>query len=72
MRHLGDMSHRMRCVVAAFDETGWVDIMHGRLPVALRDLQQEHCRLGGQISGGDWMKQFVRKILNITHGQWLY
>ena len=72
MLHLGEMSDRMKRVAAAVDEIGWVDFMHGRLPTALHALQQEHCRLEGRISGADWMKLFVRKIINITHGQWLY
>ena len=72
MLHLGDMSDRMKRVAAAVDQIGWVDFMHGRLPTALHSLQQEHCQLGGRISGADWMKMFVRKIINITHGQWLY
>lgn len=27
---------------------------------------------GGRLSGKDWMKAFISKILDISHGQWLY
>ena len=47
--------------------------MHGRLPLALRRHQQQYCSLmNHRCSGDDWIKQFTRKILDITHGQWIY
>ncbi len=72
MGTLGEMSPGMADVAAAFNEIRWVDMMHGRLPVALRHLQRNHCRLTGDGSGDVWMTQFMRRLIDISHGQWLY
>ena len=72
MGTLGEMSPGMAEVAAAFDKIGWVDMMHGRLPVALRRLQHNHCQLTGDGSGDAWMTQFTRRLIDISHGQWLY
>ena len=50
MQHLGPMSDRMERIAVEIDEIGWVDFMHGRLPVSLRDLQQQHCSMGGGMT----------------------
>ena len=72
MTELGDMSPGMAEVAHAFDAIGWVDTMHGRLPVALRRLQQQHYQMAGDGSAGGWMTQLARRIIDIGHGQWLY
>ena len=72
MRELGDMSPDMTTVANAIDAIGWVDIMHGRLPIALRRLQQQHYQLTGDGSATVWMTQLTRRIIDIGHGQWLF
>ena len=72
MQDLGEMPPDMAEVAKAFDTIGWVDITHGRLPVALRRLQINHCRTTGIGSGDTWMTQFTRRLIDIAHGQWLY
>ena len=70
---LGDMSPRMLVIARSFDALGWDEIMHGRLPLTLRSHQQHFCALmNHRHSGDDWIKQFTRRLLDITHGQWLY
>ena len=72
MRELGGMSPDMATVANAIDAIGWVDIMHGRLPTALRRLQQQHYQLAGDGSADVWMTQLTRRIIDIGHGQWLF
>ena len=72
MGELGNMSPDMATVAQAFDTIGWVDVMHGRLPVALRRLQQQHYQLAGEGSADAWMTQLTRRIIDIAHGQWLF
>ena len=73
MSSLGDMSPAMAEVATGFDSIGWVDVLHGRLPVALHRYQTAYCRsVNSRMTGTDWMKQFTTKLLNITHAQWAY
>ena len=72
MRELGGMSPDMAMVANAIDAIGWADIMHGRLPTALRRLQQQHYQLAGYGSADVWMTQLTRRIIDIGHGQWLF
>lgn len=73
MRSLGEMSVGMRKVAAGFDEIGWVDVLHGRAPLALREFQTAHCLTADcRLTGKDWMKAFITKVLQISHGQWMY
>jgi hypothetical protein len=38
-----------------------------------RKIQDAHCILSGSIINGEgWMKQFVERLVNISHSQWLY
>lgn len=43
MRALSKMSPQIALVTDAFDEIGWGNIMHRRLFIHLRHLQQQHC-----------------------------
>lgn len=73
MMSLGDMSAGVRMVAAGFDEIGWVDVLHGRAPLVLREFQTAHCLTANcRLTGKDWMKAFVTKVLQISHGQWMY
>ena len=60
---MGEMSPQMQEVALAIDN---------RLPLALKQLQQTHCALTGSDSANKWMMQFIRQILDIGHGQWLF
>ena len=73
MAALGEMPPAMAEVAAGFDTIGWVDIMHGRLPLALLRYQTTYCRsVHSRMTGKDWMRQFTTRILNISHAQWAY
>lgn len=73
MRGLGDMTPRMILITDAIDAIGWTNFMHGRIPLALKHHQQHHYTLAAtRLSGDDWVRAFIRRILDIAHGQWLF
>lgn len=73
MRSLGTMSLAVGEVADDIDMIGWVDIFHGRIPLSLTKFQQAYCAsINSRMTGADWAKAFVTKLLNISHGQWMY
>lgn len=70
---LGQMSVAVRSVAEDIDWIGWVDLLHGRIPTSLRHFQQGYCASNNsRMNGADWAKAFVTKLLEISHGQWVY
>ncbi len=67
-------SNQIREAVASQDEIGWVEFLHGKVSVAIaKKMQEIHCKLSVcQMTGDDWMKHFIGKLLQISHSQWLY
>jgi hypothetical protein len=73
MLSLGELPPALHEVASDIDKIGWVDMMHGRMPLSLLTLQQSHCAMtGSRMTGKDWMRAFITKILDISHGQWMY
>ena len=73
MCSLGQMSVAVREIAEDIDQIGWIDILHGRIPISLRHFQQGYCAsINSRMNGADWAKAFVTKLLEISHGQWLY
>lgn len=73
MSSLGDMSPAVKTVASGIDSIGWDDLLHGRIPISLLTFQHSYCAsLGNRMNGADWAKAFVIKLLDISHGQWMY
>ena len=73
MTSLGNMSPAVETVATDIDLIGWTDLLHGRIPVSLTRFQQNYCAsIGSRMNGSDWAKTFVLKLLDISHGQWMY
>ena len=55
------------------DLIGYVDIMHGCLPLSLLRYQQTFCvSMHSRMGGASWMKKLVSKLLDMSHSQWLF
>ncbi len=66
-------SNQIRDAAASQDEIGWVEFLHGKVSVAIAKIQEIHCKLSDcQMTGDDWMKHFIGRLLRISHSQWLY
>lgn len=55
------------------DRIGWRRFMEGMIVADFRRLQIRHLRRQGLRNSGDkWAREFIIKLLECTHGQWLY
>ena len=66
-------SERYRAMAAAQDEIGWKQFMEGMITKRLVCLYAEHRELKGEgLSTEKWASQLVIRLLEVTHGQWVY
>ena len=55
------------------DSIGWRRFMKGMISKEMVKIQREYCGLDGiEITADQWAKGLITKLLEITHGQWLY
>ena len=70
---LGPMSTALRDAAKSQDDIGWRQLMEGKLSKKIVDLQVAHCQISDtRMTGRDWAKHFIGRILAITHSQWIY
>ena len=64
---------RFMRVAASQDTIGWRRFMEGMISKEWITLQREHYTIfGGKYTPEIWAQQLVIKLLEVTHGQWLY
>jgi hypothetical protein len=67
------MSERYRLMATAQDVIGWRRFMEGMISIRLVNLYAQHQeRTGEGISAEKWSSQLVIRLLEVTHGQWVY
>jgi hypothetical protein len=55
------------------DAIGWRTFMVGMICHGLRGLQEIYTTVdGSNVTGEQWATEVIIKLLEITHGQWLY
>jgi hypothetical protein len=55
------------------DEIGWRRFLEGMIHTDFNTIQHKHYLVCGQRKTGRWWaQQLITKLLEITHGQWLY
>jgi hypothetical protein len=55
------------------DRLGWENFIMGRISTTLFHLQSNYLQqIRSNLSMKSWSCQFIQKVLNITHRQWLY
>jgi hypothetical protein len=70
---LWPMSRAFQEVAESQDEIDWGKFLHGKVSKKICTLQGAHCILAGtSTNGNDWIKQFVQRLVEISHAQWLY
>ena len=70
---LRPMSKAFQEAAETQDLIGWGEFLHGKVSIKLRRIQEAHCIISGtRINGADWMVQFVRQLVEISHAQWMY
>jgi len=55
------------------DEIGWRCFMEGMISKEIIPIQSDYVEMGGSaMSVDEWARGLVVKLLEVTHGQWLY
>ena len=70
---IGFMSPKISELAKSQDIIGWKNFMEGRISKSFVKIQEEFLKNSeSRLNGQDWVKQFITRILRITHSQWIY
>jgi hypothetical protein len=70
---MGAMSSRMKALAQSQDKIGYCNFMEGHILIHFYEIQNFHLAMPSSFyTGADWAKQFISKILHITHSQWIF
>ena len=70
---LGTMSPEMSSLAREQDVIGWKNFMEGRISRKFYNIQLAHLKdVSGHLNGKDWVRNFITKLLQITHSQWIF
>ncbi len=70
---LGYMSSKLKALAESQDQIGWKNFTEGHISTHFYEIQTFHLMMSSSfINGTDWTKQFITKILQITHSQWIH
>jgi hypothetical protein len=70
---LGYMSKKMCALADSQDKIGLRNFTEGYISSYFYNIQWFHLSMSSNyLNGADWTKQFISKILQLTHSQWIY
>jgi hypothetical protein len=70
---MGFMSPQFKALANSQDLIGWRDFMEGHMSTHFYAIQTFHLAMSSNyLNGEDWTKQFISKILQIMHSQWIF
>ncbi len=70
---LGIMSPQFKALACSQDLIGWRDFTEGYISTHFYKIQSFHLAMSSSfLNGEEWTKQFISKLLEITHSQWIY
>ncbi len=70
---MGFMSPQFKALAASQDLIGWRDFTEGHISTHFYTIQSFHLAMSSSyLNGEDWTKQFISRILHITHSQWIF
>jgi hypothetical protein len=70
---LGIMLPQFKALAHSQDLIGWRDFTEGYNSTQFYEIQTFHLAMSSSLlNGKDWTKQFISKLLQITHSQWIY
>ncbi len=70
---LGRISPKLLSLADSQDRIGWRNFTEGHISIHFYEIQKFHLAMSSSfLNGADWTKQFISKILQITHSQWIY
>jgi hypothetical protein len=69
---MGFMLPQFKALAASQDLIGWRDFTKGHISTHFYAIQSFHLAISSSyLNGEDWTKQFISRILQITHSQWI-
>ncbi len=70
---MGFMSPQFRALAASQDLIGWREFTERHISTHFYAIQSFHLAMSSSyLNGEDWTKQFISKLLQITHSQWIF
>jgi hypothetical protein len=67
------MSKRMSTLADSQNKIGWRHFTEGYISTHFYNIQRFHLSMSSNyLNSADWTKQFISKILHLTHSQWIY
>jgi hypothetical protein len=64
------MSEKMRSLAESQDRIGWHYFTEGYISTHFYDIQRFYLSMSSSyLNGSDWTKQFISKLLKLTHSQ---
>ena len=70
---MGFMSPQFKALAASQDLIGWRDFTEGHISTHFYVIQSFHLAMSSShLNGEDWIKQFIPRILQLTHSQWIF
>ncbi len=70
---LGYMSKKMRALADSQDKIGWRNFVEGYISSHFYNIQRFYLLMtSNYLNGADLTKQFISKILQLTHSKWIY
>jgi len=67
---MGAMSPRMKALAQSQDKIGYRNFMEGHILIHFYEVENFHLAMSSSfLNRADWAKQFISKILHITHSQ---
>ena len=69
----GRMSPKLLILAKSQDRIGWQNFTEGHISIHFYEIQCFHLAMSSSLlKGADWTKQFISRLLQITHLQWIY
>jgi hypothetical protein len=73
LAEMGFMSPQFKALAISQDIIGWREFTEGHILSRFYAIQSFHLTMSSSyLNREDWTKQFISKILQITHSQWIY
>jgi hypothetical protein len=70
---MGFMSLQFKALAASQDLISWRDFTEGHISTHFYAIQTFHLAMSSSyLNREDWTKQFISKLLQITHSQWIF
>jgi hypothetical protein len=70
---LGYMCSKLKALAESQDQIGWKNFTEGHISTHFYKIQTFYLMMSSSfLNGTDWTKQFITKILQIMHSQWIY